>query len=771
MTYNALLGFGSFSPPASLGANLLLQETTGTTAADRSGNARNGTINGMGSNPVVADGPNGYLASAFDMDGTDDFVVIGSSAGISAYPFTLGCWVRTDDIAATMSYVFLGINGNASSYYGIEQISSLFTIQARNTGVQRNSGTTAPSTSVWHHVVGVFESATSRKLYINGVLEATATFSVTLAAVDIIHIGKFRSTDATNSYNGRIAGVGVFADALTLAQIEQWYNGPEPLNTVAPAAPSGTQTEGETLTADVGTWDSQGNGTLSYSYQWTRSNDGIGTGEADISGATSATYVLDPDDIGKFIRCRVRGTNLGGFDAAEDTAGAFTGSILPGGGTFPDEADVRSGVVYGPTNDLTGTLVVPAANTVLDGTMFGPGSVTEGTVVLPAAANVLDGVMFGPASATEGTATVPPVGKVINSETYGAGGTALTGTYAEIAASLVVLGNQYGAGGTQYTGTVRVPTAAQVLVGVNFGASDAIAGAVVLPGVGDVRTSVTFGPSGGSTGTLSLPGVGSVLSSASYGAGGTEFVGTFANVAASSVVLGVQYGANGTQFTGTVRVPTAGQVLVGVNFGASDALSGTVALPSANQVLDSITFGPGSATTGTVVLPPVSDVRDGDFFGPGAASEGTLAVPVAGDVRLGVAVDATTGTLVLPAEAEVETGVGYGAGGTEFVGTLVAIVPEADPPLCLVTIPIVNQFGVRVPGVSVSFKFAGLQTAAATGGVIMSPPPAVVSDANGIVQVNLIRLVNYTATCRLEGETRNIPIEVPNAGSYAVADA
>jgi hypothetical protein len=358
MTYNALLGFGSFSPPASLGANLLLQETTGTTAADRSGNARNGTINGMGSNPVVADGPNGYLASAFDMDGTDDFVVIGSSAGISAYPFTLGCWVRTDDIAATMSYVFLGINGNASSYYGIEQISSLFTIQARNTGVQRNSGTTAPSTSVWHHVVGVFESATSRKLYINGVLEATATFSVTLAAVDIIHIGKFRSTDATNSYNGRIAGVGVFADALTLAQIEQWYNGPEPLNTVAPAAPSGTQTEGETLTADVGTWDSQGNGTLSYSYQWTRSNDGIGTGEADISGATSATYVLDPDDIGKFIRCRVRGTNLGGFDAAEDTAGAFTGSILPGGGTFPDESDVRAGVVYGPTNNLTGTLAV-----------------------------------------------------------------------------------------------------------------------------------------------------------------------------------------------------------------------------------------------------------------------------------------------------------------------------------------------------------------------------------------------------------------------------
>jgi len=720
MTYNALLGFGSFSPPGILGANLLLQDTTSTQADDRSGNARHGTINGMGSNPVTAAGPNGYLPSAFDLDGTDDFVVIGSSGGISAYPFTIGCWVRGDDVSVTRAYMFLGINGNASTYYGIEAFNSLHTIQGRNTGVERASGTTAPSTSVWHHVVGVFESATSRKLYVNGVLEATGTGTATLGAVDRIHVGKLRSTDATNSFDGRIAGVGVFTDALTLAQIEQWYNGPEPLNTVAPAAPSGTQTEGETLTADVGTWDSQGNGTLSYSYQWTRSNDGIGTGEADISGATSATYVLDPDDIGKFIRCRVRASNLGGFDAAEDTAGAFTGSILPGGGTFPDESDVRAGVVYGPTNDLTGTLVVPAANTVLDGTMFGPDSLTEGTVVLPAAANVLDGTMFGPASATEGTATVPPVGKVINSETYGAGGTALTGTYAEIAASLVTLGNQYGAGGTQYTGTVRVPTAAQVLVGVNFGASDAIAGAVVLPGVGDVRTSVTFGPSSGSTGTLSLPGVGSVLSSASYGAGGTEFVGTFVNVADSSVVLGVQYGANGTQFTGTVRVPTAAQVLVGVSFGASDALSGTVALPAVGNVRSGVTFGPGSGSTGTVVIPTQSQVLDGVSFdtastgnvvlptagqvldpvtfGPAGATTGTITLPSAAQVLDSITFGpgaATTGTVVLPSVGDVRDGTFFGPAST-LEGTLDADIPGNYPSVGQVLVGVVfgdsNEF-------------------------------------------------------------------------------
>jgi hypothetical protein len=104
--------------------------------------------------------------------------------------------------------------------------------------------------------------------------------------------------------------------------------------------------------------------------------------------------------------------------------------------------------------------------------------------------------------------------------------------------------------------------------------------------------------------------------------------------------------------------------------------------------------------------------------------------------------------------------------------TLVAVsVAQADPPLCSVTLPVVDQYGVRLAGVSVSFKFAGLQAGADPGAVIMSPPPALISDADGIVQANLIRLANYTATYKTTDETRNIAVAVPNAGSYTVADA
>jgi hypothetical protein len=72
-----------------------------------------------------------------------------------------------------------------------------------------------------------------------------------------------------------------------------------PTNTVAPVI-SGTAERGETLTSTTGTWT--GTGTISYAYQWKRSG-------ADISGATSSTYVLVAADDNAFITCNVTATD------------------------------------------------------------------------------------------------------------------------------------------------------------------------------------------------------------------------------------------------------------------------------------------------------------------------------------------------------------------------------------------------------------------------------------------------------------------------------
>ena len=69
---------------------------------------------------------------------------------------------------------------------------------------------------------------------------------------------------------------------------------------------SGTPTNGETLTADPGTWT--GTGPIGYAYQW-QLCDADGTGCVDIVGADVQTYDIVPGDVGHVIRVVVTADN------------------------------------------------------------------------------------------------------------------------------------------------------------------------------------------------------------------------------------------------------------------------------------------------------------------------------------------------------------------------------------------------------------------------------------------------------------------------------
>ena len=77
---------------------------------------------------------------------------------------------------------------------------------------------------------------------------------------------------------------------------------PGPTNTVAPVA-SGTAEVGETLSCTTGTWE--GEGVLSYAYQWLRDSASIGS-------ATANSYTLVEADEGALISCRVTATDDNG---------------------------------------------------------------------------------------------------------------------------------------------------------------------------------------------------------------------------------------------------------------------------------------------------------------------------------------------------------------------------------------------------------------------------------------------------------------------------
>jgi hypothetical protein len=69
---------------------LKLDDATGTTASDTSGNARDGTISGAAWTAA------GRLVHALDLDGVDDRVSVGHAAALIGTPLTVAMWINPD---------------------------------------------------------------------------------------------------------------------------------------------------------------------------------------------------------------------------------------------------------------------------------------------------------------------------------------------------------------------------------------------------------------------------------------------------------------------------------------------------------------------------------------------------------------------------------------------------------------------------------------------------------------------------------------------------
>lgn len=339
-SYNELFGLGSHSVDADLAGWWPLQDdAASTTVADHSGNGITATLQGGdNTSDKSTTGPNNWLAKAFSLNGTDDFISVpGTSLASFGNTFTFGVrvWVSS---SASSPVIWGQSNTNDAWMFELRTSNNSIGIPEPGTNVAISNGS-AFTDEVWS-LLGYTRSGTgssTHAFYSGGASVAVSTngsanFTDTTATKQIGQRG-----DGTQYLLGRICDVAVFNRVLTAAEHSQWNAGPEPVNSVAPVVSGSTQV-GQTLTATSGTWGLDSpfsggtNGTVTYAYQWTRSDDSGGTNEADIGGATSTTYQPTSSDLGKFLRCRVRASNTGGYDAAADTASNFTGPVYSGAG-------------------------------------------------------------------------------------------------------------------------------------------------------------------------------------------------------------------------------------------------------------------------------------------------------------------------------------------------------------------------------------------------------------------------------------------------------
>lgn len=109
--------------------------------------------------------------------------------------------------------------------------------------------------------------------------------------------------------------------------------------------------------------------------------------------------------------------------------------------------------------------------------------------------------------------------------------------------------------------------------------------------------------------------------------------------------------------------------------------------------------------------------------------------------------------------------------GTEtrtYSMTLVSVTPPDDPALCAVTMHIYDQYGADIASQPVEITFVRWESTATATPPVLSVPPVLETDVNGIVSVELFREATYKIVYGETGVTRRVDVTIPDAATYTV---
>lgn len=195
---------------------------------DISGNGFDGTqFNG-----VTTGNQNGETVMCFN--GTTQYIQRATNL-VTAYPFTISTWMKSDTTVWLHGVVSFARSSSTNRMWNIEHNGTTIRQSAQNTAANYANATTALTTTDWFLVTAVYNSATDRDIYINGVYEWTNTTSVTYSsnAANRLNIGRLADSTPTNYYDWCVDDVRFYSTALTSGQVYTLYAKPATLTTSA----------------------------------------------------------------------------------------------------------------------------------------------------------------------------------------------------------------------------------------------------------------------------------------------------------------------------------------------------------------------------------------------------------------------------------------------------------------------------------------------------------------------------------------------------------
>jgi hypothetical protein len=206
-----------------------LGEGSGITAADASGNGRNGTYtNGvtLGSAGALA----GDTDTAATFDGSDDYVALPLDAAFNITgDLTIEAWILPASISASAAtgHIFGGYqNGGSFPGYALA-IGNTVPFQALSfwDGTAWRAATTLLTANTWYHVA-VSVSGTTATFYVNGALDSAPACAArgSWSGGRAIGARSDGSGGATTNWPGRLDEVAIYNTALSAARILAHYN-------------------------------------------------------------------------------------------------------------------------------------------------------------------------------------------------------------------------------------------------------------------------------------------------------------------------------------------------------------------------------------------------------------------------------------------------------------------------------------------------------------------------------------------------------------------
>ncbi|NCC23336.1 MAG: DUF1566 domain-containing protein [Alphaproteobacteria bacterium] len=206
-----------------------LDETSGTTAVDSSGNGNDGTMqSGL---DAGSESTPGKIGTALDFDGVDDRIEIGDDPVLNPADWTLSAWFRVDATTADGSQEIMckSSAGDTNFDYcmNFDQPQNSFRCMYRNAGswVIAQNDAVVVDIGRFYHGTCVYDSVTNTlSAYLDAALmEGQDGLGVTPPnTADPVLIGR-RMTNS-DEFNGKIDDVRIYNRALTADEIMEIYS-------------------------------------------------------------------------------------------------------------------------------------------------------------------------------------------------------------------------------------------------------------------------------------------------------------------------------------------------------------------------------------------------------------------------------------------------------------------------------------------------------------------------------------------------------------------